>query len=524
MIKFLLAAMGMSARGILMAGQEPNPSGAASGSGGDCSREIFIEVEVEAAGVVFEVNERYASWNVDSSWDRGFFHIEFSNKNLVAAARALRPSTLRFGGSGNDYLLYNMPSNPDVCMSGHDSPRFGCMNATHWDKLYNLAEATETDFLFGVSFDKISAGVQGKGYRWNSSNAQDMMQYIVDSNQTIWGFELGNEVNNLGAKGSNITGADQAAAFVELAEVIEKFFPNQDTRPMIVGPDSGYYSPQPWLKGFLGNLSSHLSLYAVTHHVYPGVDTTNYNLPSTLDRIHDDIGWYPPIIDSLMPSSQVWAGENGPTGGGSDGTCGDNSACGTYATTLWYADELGLRARSGFSQHQRQDLLGGRYGLLGIDHDNEALGAHSHVAIHPDFWINFMWKRVMGAKVLNVTVANTNAEVRVYAHCGMPPSPNRIDSELGLVVINLSNTTESSIGVPGATALTGWSLTPGRDGVFGSKIDMNGVELLDLIQEPGQVPEDVPVAGVMKKIWSLPPVSVNFISVSGIRMPPGCAA
>ena len=46
--------------------------------------------------------------------------------------------------------------------------------------------------------------------------------------------------------------------------------------------------------------------------------------------------------------------------GGEDGACGPLTVCGTYATTLWYADELGARAAAGFAQHQRQDLLGGR--------------------------------------------------------------------------------------------------------------------------------------------------------------------
>lgn len=46
--------------------------------------------------------------------------------------------------------------------------------------------------------------------------------------------------------------------------------------------------------------------------------------------------------------------ENGPPGGGPDGTCGNASICGTYASTLWYADDLALRAKHGFTQYQRQ--------------------------------------------------------------------------------------------------------------------------------------------------------------------------
>ena len=45
------------------------------------------------------------------------------------------------------------------------------------------------------------------------------------------------------------------------------------------------------------------------------------------------------------------------------------------AHTCRYANDLGLRATIGFQQYQRQDLIGGRYGLMGIPHDNEKLGA-----------------------------------------------------------------------------------------------------------------------------------------------------
>lgn len=53
------------------------------------------------------------------------------------------------------------------------------------------------------------------------------------------------------------------------------------------------------------------------------------------------------------------------------GTSTNRSVCGTYATVPWYANDLAGRALIGFKQYQRQDLIGGRYGLLGIPHDGE---------------------------------------------------------------------------------------------------------------------------------------------------------
>eukprot|EP00041_Stephanoeca_diplocostata_P013955 m.249823 g.249823 ORF g.249823 m.249823 type:complete len:191 (-) comp19529_c0_seq2:954-1526(-) len=184
---------------------------------------------------------------------------------------------------------------------------------------------------------------------------------------------------------------------LEVPDLILSSTPICGNRPLLVGPDSGYLKPQQWLEGFLEHAGG--LVHAVTHHVYPGVTLNNWNQSSTLDRVLSDIGWYVPIVRNGAPQAQIWAGEDGPTGGGEDGTCGAASACGTYATVPWYADDLGIRAKHGFAQWQRQDLIGGRYGLLSIPHDNEFLGPDDPVGIHPDFWVNFLWKRLMGTVV-----------------------------------------------------------------------------------------------------------------------------
>merc|ERR1712008_77300 len=116
------------------------------------------------------------------------------------------------------------------------------------------------------------------------------------------------------------------------------------------------------------------------------------------------MGWYSENVRKLAPGAQVWAGENGPAAGGDDGTCGKNSVCGTYASAMWYADELGLRSRHGFAQHQRQDLIGGHYGLVDSPDSRRALSATQPLVLRPDFWINFMWKRTVGTNVLNITM------------------------------------------------------------------------------------------------------------------------
>ena len=55
----------------------------------------MVSVVVEEA-IISITNPSFASWNVDSSCNRGFHHINFTNANLKAAASGLRPSKLRY--------------------------------------------------------------------------------------------------------------------------------------------------------------------------------------------------------------------------------------------------------------------------------------------------------------------------------------------------------------------------------------------------------------------------------------------
>ena len=58
-----------------------------------------VQIGLAAGGKpVSEIEATYASWNVDSSCNRGFHRIHFGNPNLLLAATGLQPSRLRFGG------------------------------------------------------------------------------------------------------------------------------------------------------------------------------------------------------------------------------------------------------------------------------------------------------------------------------------------------------------------------------------------------------------------------------------------
>jgi len=483
---------------------------------------------------VGRTNPNYASFNVDSSYNRGFFHMNFTNPNLLAATASLAPATIRFGGTGNDYLFYDCQTVP-----GRDNDFYGCLNDTHRSNLLALATDTGNDFLFGISFDMEAAcATNDSSYVWSSNPTRVLLSKLSEAKQTVWGFELGNEVNNRAGSDShgacNLIPKQQSDAMLLLSDVLKEYYPNIKERPKFVGPDTGYKDAPNWLNATLSSAGSRL--YAVTHHVYPGIHRDNFNSPDALDRVlNGDLKWYPPILREHAPNAQMWAGEDGPTSGGESGTCsgteGDPhnvSACGFYATVLWYADDLALRASHGFKQYQRQDLVGGRYSLLGTQHDNEYEPYSAAITIHPDFWITFMWKRAVGLNVLSVLLSeSTPKTIRAYAHCGAPPSKHpvpdylnksAVSSSVTLILINIDNVTTTTMEVDGVTSSSSWTLTPGAGGPFNAGALLNGQTLPTEIAD-GRPIESVPVVGVMRKDGklTLPPLSVSFVVVQGVE-------
>jgi len=473
----------------------------------------------------------FASYNVDPSCNRGFHHTDFDNENLAAAASALRPARLRFGGSGADALVYGFSPGAPECAgipavpASCDYVTPGCLNATHWAALYGMSQKAGADFIFGVSINLADACAAGAGYAWNATNSGRLLAHLRATGQAVRLFELGNEVNNNGGPPCNLTAAMQAAALNEFHATLAAQLPGA----ALVGPDTGGAAPLAWLNALLPLVRPGV-LSAITHHVYNGVSRGTFNSPEQLDRPLPEIAWYTNVTRALAPHSEVWAGENGPTGGGDDGTCGADAACGLFATTLWYADDMALRAAAGFAQYNRQSLWGGAYGLVNSESGAMALGRHDAVVLRPDFWVSFLWKRTLGRDVLAAT--SSSRTLRAYAFSGPPPSPHAAADACGagaggaaaqLLLLNLLNATVS-VALPapaGAPRFAAWSLVPAPGaggGAFGTRAALNGATLPPAVDVRAGDPHTFldgivqpPVRGTAAGGVQLPPLSTTFL-------------
>jgi hypothetical protein len=197
--------------------------------------------------------------------------------------------------------------------------------------LYQFSVFAGADLIFGLSFGIDEAKNAGSAYVWNATNTTALLNYMRQNNQKVWAFELGNEINNPG----NILVDSQVHAFKLAASILAQKMP----KALLIGPDTGFNNWQAWLTSFLpAAQNSGVRLHAVTHHVYNGITRATFNSPQRLDIDQSEIRFLSKLMQNAT-NSQLWAGENGPIGGGDDGTCGANSVCGLYATAMWYGDD-----------------------------------------------------------------------------------------------------------------------------------------------------------------------------------------
>lgn len=432
----------------------------------------------------FVLPPAYLSFNLDPSCNRGFHQTNFSNPNLAAAGRFLAPARLRFGGSGANALTYGLtpgspecagiPQPPPPLAPGCDYGTAACLNATQLDDLFTFAAAAGTDFIFGLSYD---VGAAAAGRPLNTSNIEALLAYLTPSQATparkIWGAEIGNEVN----LAQSVSPAHLAADAMTVTALLAAALPG--TR--VIGPDTGQlYGPTEWAAEFVGNSTPGV-LAAVTNHWYTNVVRADFAAPATLAAVLDaqlpNISGFSAMVRARAPGAYAWAGEVGPHGGGDDGTCGPNSTCGVFASAIWYADDACARAAAGHSQHNRQTLFGGNYGLVDSLSGAMALDATAPVAVRSDYWVPWIMKRALGPAVLSA--ASSDAAVRAYAFAGYPPSPFAARgwcSPAGaqLLLINLG-AAPAAAALPGAaTSYAAWSLTPAGGDVFAAGAALNG--------------------------------------------------
>ena len=480
--------------------------------------------------------KNFVCWNIDASAGRGFFWRNLSTAAPFGAQLARQASALgrvqeaghsmlRFGGTGNDYLIYCGFGATKFPLLPSEANR--CLNQTMWSDFLSFVHAANAKLIFGLS---MRTGKDSKKnafpYPWDPQNAREILKWTLDHGygDLIGGFELGNEQDR------EYTGAQQAHYFEILYNLTVELWPNPSRRPMLWGPDPhGLHIPTgadpdtklAWLTEWLDHVQERgVPIHGVTHHEYVEVEPvpTGYTSPDRLDLntkiasvINKTVREHA-TFNSRDVRSQfgLWGGEIGPHNGGKPVCNHSTMRWAVFGDSLWYADALAAMAFNGYTGFCRQDFIGADYGMSDC-----ATGKPL-----PDYWTALAFGKTMGPKVLE-TQNDGGDSLRSYAHC-------TANSRTGAVTVLLINLANRSTTVDFGSALTKntnllgkvtqkYVLTDSVDpkfslinttGIMGTGIRLNGKELT--LEADGSVPTLIGEP-VMAGELLIPPESISFL-------------
>ena len=150
-----------------------------------------LSLSIDARVALHATAPYFASVNIDSSTDREFFTTPFDSPALLAAAAGLAaggaaPGHVRFGGTGNNALVYDVPGAPPCVPT---SSRHTCLNESTGRGVAGLAAAAASPIIFGANFFPSGSSANKT---FDPTNAVAFFTWVRGSGLApIWGVECG---------------------------------------------------------------------------------------------------------------------------------------------------------------------------------------------------------------------------------------------------------------------------------------------------------------------------------------------
>lgn len=369
--------------------------------------------------------------------------INLNSKKLDRLVKALGPAYLRVGGSEADKIHYFID----------DERREDSLILTYkiWDDLHAFLQRNNLKFSFTFKYGLFKQRYHGL---WQGDEISALLDYTKEKGYRIDVCELGNELNAYWAF-HGVTSQPKAYKLAQdyqtFIELIRIKLP--DSR--IAGPGSAFWPKlgetiKPFsniTEKFLSALQDKLDI--VDWHYYPfqstrsPIRTRTATLQSVLaPNSLADYSKYAKTLrkmrDKYQPSAVLWTGETGSAQCGGQAKVSDR-----FASSFWWADQLGRGAQCGQSVMIRQSLVGGEYGMI----DRLTLKPRS------DYWVSWLWGQLMGESVF--AVSGDDNYLQIYCHSkkvlskgvdvlgGVDTLNN--DRAVTLLIINMSANSKSVI-------------------------------------------------------------------------------
>nr|CAJ30018.1 heparanase [Nannospalax golani] len=427
--------------------------------------EDVVELEFSTQRPLHLVSPSFLSITIDANLATDPRFLTFlGSPKLRALARGLSPAYLRFGGTKTDFLIFDPKKEPsheersywksqvnhDICRSGaipavvvrrlqvewpfqeqlllREQYQKEFKNSTYSrssvDMLYTFARCSGLDLIFGLN-----ALLRTADFRWNSSNAQLLLNYCSSKNYDI-SWELGNEPNSFWKKAHiSIDGLQLGEDYIELHKLLRK---STLKNVKLYGPDVGQPRGKTvkLLRSFLKAGGEVIDSVTWHHYYLNGRIATKEDFlsPDVLDTFILSVQKILQVVEETRPGKKVWLGETSSAYGG-----GAPLLSNTFAAGFMWLDKLGLSSQMGIEVVMRQVFFGaGNYHL--VDKNFEPL---------PDYWLSLLFKKLVGSKVLMARVKGPDrSKLRVYLHCTNINHPRYQEGDLTLYALNLYNVTK----------------------------------------------------------------------------------
>jgi len=419
---------------------------------------------------------------------------DLANPRLRRLAAALGPAYVRISGTwaNSTYFHDSDAPPPPVPPEGFG----GVLTRPQWRGVVEFSRAVDARIVTSFA---VSAGVRGADGVWTPRQARKLLEFTRSIGGRIAAAELFNEPT-MAAMGGAPKGYD-AAAYGRDFRAFLAFAKNSAPEMRILGPGSLGEATLVAAGNSMLRTEDMLAaagrgVDAFSYHFYGAVSrrcAAMSGAPQTtpeaalsedwLSRTDRDEAFYAALRDRFEPAKPLWLTETAET------ACGGNPWAAGFIDSLRYLDQLGRLAKRGVQVVAHNTLAASDYGLIG----------EADLQPRPNYWSALLWRRLMGATVLEAGNSPEPA-VHLYAHC-LRDHPGGV----ALLAINADREASHRLAVP----IPSRRYTLAARDLLGATVALNGRELKT--GPDGALPE---IAGEPQPAGEvqLAPASIAFLA------------
>ncbi len=423
--------------------------------------------------------------------------IDLSNLRLRKLAAALGPAYVRVSGTWANSVYFQDSENaaPANAPSGFS----GVLTREEWKGVIVFSHAVNAEIVISVATGPGPRDAQGV---WTSDQARQLFDYTKSAGGRIAASEFMNEPT-YAAMGGAPKGYDAANYGRDIA-VFRPFLRKTAPDTIFLGPGSVGEGPFAMPMGG-GVLKSEDLLHAAgpvfdvfSYHLYAAASQRCASMGASsqttataalsedwLSRPEKIGAFYADLRDRFEPGKSLWITET------ADAACGGNPWASTFLDTFRYLVQHANLAQRGVKVIMHNTLASSDYGLLD----------ENTFAPRPNYWAALLWRRLMGATVLDPHTSPI-PNLYVYAHC-LQNHPGGVT----LLVINADRQQVHEITLPSDAER--YTLTAKQ--LQGTTVQLNGKTLQ--LNSDGDVPQ---FAGQPTRAGRLSfgPTSVTFLAIA----------